>query len=269
MSEFDASLVRALTLEPVGERRFRAQIPDGWQQGRGAFGGLVLGLLARAMEQSEPERERALRTLSGEIPAAVLPGPAELVVDELRRGSGVTAFASRLLQDGEVRAHATAILGRTRTTELEHLGLPSPAIPDPSRFEPFVVESPMGPPFARAFEYRCSGPLPFSGGTEPIAEGFVRALMPPERFGAPEMIALADAFWPATFAVQEGPRPMATISFSFQRCLDPAELDPSQPLYHRARTLSAHEGYATELRELWTADGTLVALNPQTFAVIR
>ncbi|HUQ08269.1 MAG TPA: acyl-CoA thioesterase domain-containing protein, partial [Kofleriaceae bacterium] len=58
-------------LEPAGERRFLWDLADGWQQGRGAFGGIVLGTLLRAMEACEPDRARRARSLSGEIPAPV------------------------------------------------------------------------------------------------------------------------------------------------------------------------------------------------------
>ncbi len=39
----------ASAVEPIRDGHFRATIPDGWQQGRGAFGGLVLGTLLRAI----------------------------------------------------------------------------------------------------------------------------------------------------------------------------------------------------------------------------
>ena len=75
---------RALDLHAVGDGRYRTEIPDGWQQGRGAFGGLVMATLVRAVERAEPDEARRLRALTGEIPAPVLPGPAAVPALPLR-----------------------------------------------------------------------------------------------------------------------------------------------------------------------------------------
>src|SRR6516162_3320175 len=108
LSEFEA----ATAVERVGEHTFRSIVPDGWQQGRGAFGGLVLGSLLRAMLRSESDPERAARTLAGDICGPVLPGPTEIHVRVLRRGSNQSNLAAELTQGGAVLATATAVLSR-------------------------------------------------------------------------------------------------------------------------------------------------------------
>ena len=45
-------LEQASSVTDRGGGRFVGEIPDGWQQGRGAFGGLVLATLLRAIERS-------------------------------------------------------------------------------------------------------------------------------------------------------------------------------------------------------------------------
>lgn len=262
-------LHRALAIDPVREDVFATTVPDGWQQGRGAFGGLVLGLLARAVERSEEDPERRLRTLSGEIVAPVLPGAAELQVERVRRGNGVSSLDARLVQEGEVRAHASALLAKARAKDHDGTSLVPPNVRPWGDVEPVPVEPPFGPHFARWYEYRPTGPLPFSGGTEAYVEGYVRARHRLPAFGAPEVIAHVDAWWPTLFTIESTNRPMATVSFNVQLFVDPSTLSTEEPLFHRARMLAAHDGYFMELRELWTTDGRLVALNPQTFAVIR
>ena len=69
-----SDLAQASAVEALGAGRFHGVVPDGWQQGRGAFGGLVLAALARAVEMSEPEKDRTLRSFNGEIAGPVLPG---------------------------------------------------------------------------------------------------------------------------------------------------------------------------------------------------
>jgi hypothetical protein len=60
--------------------------------------------------------------------------------------------------------------------------------------------------------------------------------------GAPEIVALADAFWPAAFSIENAPRPISTIAFTLQYFPPKEALDPNEPLYHRATALAAHEG---------------------------
>src|SRR5215475_158847 len=68
----------AATLRATSPGVFEGDVPDGWQQGRGAFGGLVFGLLVRAMETQVADPARLLRALSGDIAGPVLPGPVRV-----------------------------------------------------------------------------------------------------------------------------------------------------------------------------------------------
>ena len=46
-------------------------------------------------------------------------------------------------------------------------------------------------------------------------------------------------------------------------------LPSAAPLYYRARALTVGAGFEFESREIWTEAGQLVALNSQTFAIIK
>ncbi len=259
-----------LAVAPSGAGTFRARVPDGWQQGRGAFGGLVLGHLARALEQAANDPGKPLRTLSGEIVVPVLPGEATLRVFPMREGTGTKSLRAELVQEGEVRAHGHALFGKARVQDRDQVMLagPPPAARDWQSVDVLPVEPPLGPAFGQHFEFRPTGPWPFSGG-EPVAEGFVRARLPPRAFTAAHVIAHVDAWWPTMLAQEQAPRPMATVSFNVQLCADPATLPVDAPFFHRSRLLAAQDGYFLELRELWTLDGRLAALNPQTFAILK
>ena len=65
----------------VDPARWEWSVPDGWQQGRGAFGGLVIAALARALEAHVGDPERTLRSLTAELPGATLPRPASLTAE--------------------------------------------------------------------------------------------------------------------------------------------------------------------------------------------
>lgn len=248
--------------------RFRLAVPDGWQQGRGAFGGLVIASLIRATEAAVAAPERPLRSLTAAICGPVVTGSADIEVEILRAGSGSTTAAARLVQDGAVQAHAVAILGRSRAPDLDWA--PAPAVIPPWALAPVTpFGPPFGPTFGPHFEIRSTGPLPFSGAVSARASGWVRPRRPGPARDAAYLAACIDAFWPCLFARLTEPRPAATVAFSFQVTGSLDGLDPDAPLYYEAESPALHEGYATELRTLRGSDGRIVATNQQTFTVIK
>ncbi len=266
----DAPLDELVSPRRVGEGRFEVSLPDGWQQGRGLFGGLVLANVARALELELDDPARPLRSLNAELCGPTQPGRALIEISRLRLGSNVATLSARLVQNGEVQAHATGTLARARKDGAEELTLAPPARPPHfSALEPLPVEPPFGPDFARYWEFKNAGALPFSGATEPAASGWIRPKKPSARRDAASVVASVDAWWPARFTCLEAIRPMATVSFSLALVADPPRLVPDEPLFHTGRELSLSGGYSLEVRELWTSRGELVSVNQQVLAVIR
>ena len=257
------SFADASSVIPIEPNLYRAVLPDGWQQGRGAFGGLVLGTLLRAIEQADPGRPA--RTLAGDICGPVLPGPADVRVVELRRGSNQSNFAATLTQDGAVLATATAVLsGPRKLVATPFSSAPPPPAP-PARDVPEILRLHDAPTFVQHYEYRSTAAA-FARGA-PRFDGFIREREPLERLDAPALIGRLDAWWPTLFAL-EAPRPCATISFTAELLADPATLPPAEPLRYRAQLAALHEGFFVEMRELWQGE-RVVALNQQTFAILR
>ena len=251
----------------IGPDRFATTIPDAWQQGRGAFGGLVLGALLRAIEAAEPDRARATRTLTGDLCGPVLPGDAEIELRTLRRGNNQSNLAATLVQGSAVLATANVVLSPPRSAASTRFSPPAPPPLAPWRdVPPLVIGPPVGPVFAQNYEYRSSS-APFARG-EALIDGYIRERVTLPRLDAPALIGRLDAWWPTLFALDGTPRPVATISFAAEILVDPATLPPDEPLRHRARMAALHEGFFVELRELWQGE-RVVALNQQTFAILR
>jgi acyl-CoA thioesterase len=246
---------------------FTITVPDGWQQGHGAFGGLVLAFLIRSIERVVPDRP--LRSLTAEIPAPVLVGEAVVSVDVMRAGRSVTVASARLMQDSELRAHAVAVLGAARPVDrsLDHVDLAPPAAPSWTKVPP-LAPNPLLPTFAQHFEFRPVLGAPFSGG-ESHTLGWIRARDPGAVRDAALVVAHVDAWYPAEFPRLTKPRPMVTSAFTMQIIGGAAAWVTEAPLLHTSRSLAAHEGYVTEARQLWTADGQLVALNQQTMVMVK
>ncbi len=261
------TLAEVITPEQHPDGTFTIDVPDGFQQGRGAYGGLVLGALANAMAASEPDEARLLRSLTGEIPAPLPVGRATIVVSPVRRGSGASTIMARIEAEGIVCGVATGVFGRARGFDTE-LAPPRPAPPPFESAHEVPVGPPFGPRFATKLEYRPTGPAPFSGSETAVCEGWVRVRERGAVLRFADLVCLADAYWPAVFTKLTAPRPMATVTFAFQALVDPRTLDPDAPLFHAARALGSSDGYVAEIRELYTESGRLVGLNQQTFAVL-
>lgn len=268
MDDERSALERALHIERAGESRFSLRIADGWQQGRGAFGGVVLGALLRAVEASEPDPERRLRSITAEIVAPVLVGEADIEVEAIRLGKGVSTWAVTLGQGEETAARASVVLGRHRS-DGHHWAPEPPGMGGPwQEVTPLPAEIPT-PTFSRHFEYRNVGPLPFSGSTDPEARGWIRPRAARVTWDAATVVAAADTWWPASLALEPAPRPVATVAFTLQLFSPDPPPAPDAPLFYRARGLAAEHGFEMEMRELWTPAGGLVALNQQTFVWIK
>jgi hypothetical protein len=257
-----ADLTTVTSPRRVAPDRFLLDVPDGWQQGRGAFGGLTLAALTRALAGDFP-----LRSLTAELFAPVLPGPLEIRVETLRAGSGTQVAAARALQSAEVVAHAVAVLGRTRAADLDVTG-PRASAP-PWRQVKALPPGPFTPTFIQHFEIRATSPAPFSGVPGARTSGWIRPRNPGPARDDAFLVALSDGWWPALMARLATPRPAATIAFTLQILGKLDGLDPSAPLYHEADELVIHEGYTVEQRRLYGEDGRLLTMNQQTFAVIR
>lgn len=259
------SFARATRVLACGEGKFEVAIPETWLQGRGAFGGVVLGALLRAALESEADAARVVRCFSSEIVAPVLPGKASIDVSVVRRGRSQTNLCVQLEQAGELRASASVTLSAARVAELPGVGAPPPLAERAGFAEaaPHVVTK-GGPLFAQFYEYRSLGPALFSG-AEPVTRGFVRERDESAVLDAPALTALLDSFWPALYYRMPRPMPFATVSFSAQYFSLDQLPRASEPLYFRAYVAAQREGYCVEFRELWH-DSRLLALNQQTFA---
>jgi acyl-CoA thioesterase len=257
-------------MEPreLGPNTFGLAVPTGWGQARGTFGGILLGGLLRAIERSEAESERQLRSITGEIAGPVVAGPCTISTAAVRRGHGVSTWSAQLEQGEGTLAVATVVLGRSR--DIDRTWAPPAVVAPPWRDCPAApVGLPFVPEFSQHFEYRPFGPLPFSGAAEPVSSGWIRPRFAARGIGAAELVAMCDAWWPAAFSIERGPRPIATVAFTMQSLLGGRVLPPETPLLHRARVIASAQGFFVEMRELWTESGELVALNQQTFVWIR
>ena len=265
-----ASLTDVSTPRRHGDS-FLLDVVPGWRQGRGAFGGYTIAALIRAIEERVGDPARKARSVTAELPAPVETGAAQIDVELLRTGNKLSAARAALLQNGEIRAHAVAILAATRAGHgpLAWRDYTPPEAPPWKTLAP--VEMRTGdawPEFAHNFEYRVVEGLPLANGAPARTVGWVRCRETCGALDTGYIASMIDAWWPAAFTKFPPTRPCATIAFTLDIVTNLDGLSPNSPLLYRGTVPICSDGYFLETRELWGEDGRLVAINHQTFAVI-
>lgn len=266
------------------EGTFELEVPDGLQQGRGAWGGVATGLMVAAAEfvgGVAGDGGLGLRSISAQLVAPLLVGPASVQVAPIRVGSATAVISATVRgANADPVASGVVVLGKPRAgagmpdgpgwRALE----PPDALARPAAEAPVVqIGPPLAPEFTRHLEFRPILGLPYSGSQSLTTFGWVRPLAPVPEVDAALITALADAWWVAVMARMPVPRPAATVTFSLDLTSDPEVVRREsggrmEPLLHRGRVVAARSGYVSESRELWTSRGELVSWNTQNVAVI-
>ncbi len=246
-------------------------VDDTWLQGRGAYGGLTIGALVRAIEQHVGDPRRRVRSVTAELPAPTVPGTAAVDVELLRSGRQLSVARATLRQGSTVTGHAVVVLAASRdgADTIEWRELSPPALPPFESLAPApLAGGPGTPAFAQHFDYRIASGIPFAQGA-PETTGWVRAKQPGSLRDAAYVAAMIDVWYPAFLIRNTHPRPLATIAYTLELVAEITDLAPDAPLAYRGTVPVCGDGYFLETRELWTADGRLVARNHQTFTIIR
>lgn len=265
------SLHSACALRSLGEDAFAWDVQDGWQQGRGAWGGLVVGSQVRAVENVLGDSERGVRTVTSQIFAPVPAEEVTIRVKLLRQGSAMSTFLTVIeTAAGEPLATATVIAGLPRAEDLDThtwAQVTAPTMPDWRNVPIAPLSPPLAPDFLGHLEVRpvqgvpaTSSPAVTSGWVQPRAA---------EAWESWSLLAMVDAWWPASLPALPTMRPMATVNFSASLLVHPHTISVDEPLFHEGFVTGVVDGYTTEIRRLWTADGRCVVENHQSIALIK
>lgn len=263
----DATALEAVSGHPGS---YSWSVPDGWQQGRGAWGGLPIGAMVRAVMQTEPDPARSLRNVSVTLSAPALPGEHTISVEPVRIGSGVSTWAARVSHsEGDYVGGGSFVTGAPRVgaaarDESSWSAITSPGAPDWSTV-PVVETPPPFPRFTQHMDFRVASGIPLQGG-RPETTGWISYRTPTPWTDA-SVIAISDAWYTVTIVAMTELLPVSTVSFTASLLIDPATLDPGAPLLHHGLVSSSYQGFASEQRRLWTPDGRLVVDSLQTLVV--
>lgn len=263
----------AIDLNAVAPGTFAWQVPPGWEQGRGAWGGLVVGACLTAVTSAQSDRTRTLRTIAAHLYAPVVSGPASVRAQLIRQGSSMSTWSVAIRDEQDVAmAEAVVITGEARAADLDadlvgHGTATMPVTPEWAHCPVIPIVPPLGPAFGSHLEFRPIQGLPFAQDQARVL-GWIR-LPDQGPWSAVEALSMADAYWPSLYPMLQQLRPMATVSFSAHLLVDPSTLPAGEPLLFESSMAAGHQGFTTETRRLWSSDGRLVVENLQSVVVIR
>lgn len=252
-------------------------VPEGWRQGRGAWGGLVSGQVMTAASVGI-EENWAPRSLTIAMMAPVPAGPVHCEVTDLKRGSAVWVKRVTLhSDDGQMLTAATVVFGapRQRTTASD-FEAGEPPLPPQQDAATVALGPPLAPEFTGNLNFRPVAGFPYSGSSGRFTAGWIGPVAGYEDPLTPAVIAAyADAWWVACLAaldgssLTDGPPPVATVDFSltFPQDPPPGAVVGASGLWHVGEIVAGEGGYITELRRLYDSAGRLLALNTQVVAI--
>jgi acyl-CoA thioesterase len=252
-------------LEAQGDGCARAHIDPSWAQGRATFGGVVGALGLRALQRVVPP-DRAPRSALVSFVGPIAPGAVDVRTEILRAGGSLTHGQARLVQDGQVMGVVQAAFGATRPTRIVLPSPPAPIVSGPEDARPFPYLPGITPAFTQHFEHRWTvASLPFTGGTTPHVQGWVR-LREPGAMDAATVLALLDSWPPPVWSVFDRPAPGSSVSWQVNWMADVRSAPRDAWWLYEARTTSAADGYTDFEARLWDAQGRAVAHSRQLFA---
>lgn len=243
-------------------------VPEKWGQGRATFGGLVAAFMyEKLVHHVEPDR--AVRSLQISFVGPVQSGPLDIVAKVLRAGKGATQVQATAYQNDKVCAVMLGSFGADRSSAVEVPSdkAPSTLSPDEGVTMPFIQN--LTPDFTQYFDYRFTqGKLPFMGSEEPALGGWIRFKEPSTAaITVSEILALVDAWPPATFTMLKKPTSGSSLSWTINFVQQPTALTASDWWQYQAVIQQSKHGYGHVDATLWDQNGEAVAISRQTVSV--
>ena len=238
---------------------FSCDIRPDWWVVAGPNGGYIAAILVRAMSATPAAEGRPLRSLTVHYQRAPQAGHGRVDVAVERQGRSVTFLRSVMSQGDRTYATAVAVFARDRGgLELDHTRPPAVAAPEEIEQLPDRADA---PPFGREFDFRPAiGSTRFGGADEALTGGWLR-FRDERPLDAAALVALCDSWFPAVFAVSDGPLAVPTLELTVH-ARAPLPL-PHDWVLGRYSTRLARDGFLEEDCELFGRDGRLLAQSRQ------
>lgn len=260
----DDILMQAVTGEHV-------VFPEGWTQGRAAFGGLVGALMMARLEAAvwkETGAGRPVRNMSLSFVGPGNAGPMQLHTEITRQGKSVVHAECRAIQNGEIICSMIAAFGAPRESAIlvSPEGAPGFPLPDACLALPYIPG--VVPEFTRHFDFRwAQGAMPFTGSERGELGGWIRLKETTRPASAAHLLLLLDSWPPAILPMLKGPAPASSMTWVVDFVAHDLEQNAGDWWSYSASTDVAREGYGHTQARMWDNQGRLVTLSRQSVVV--
>lgn len=249
------------------------RISPEWGQGRAIFGGIMGAMLYTAMRREIGVDRCILSFMMSFIAPLAADTDFTVEASTLRAGKNTVQIEGKIIQDGQTVATALALFGVLRESAIHVDALLAPHAPAPDALPALPYIPNIVPEFTRQMDYRWAfGGLPFSGTAAREMGGWVRLKNenPIQNTDITDadarLIALIDAWPPATLPLLNKPAPASTMTWGIN-FIQPAPTSDQNWLLYRANIDHAASGYGQIRAHIWNQAGDLIALSSQTVAV--
>lgn len=234
-------------------------IPDGWMQGRTAYGGLSAALALHAAQVSHvslPPLRSAMTSFVGP-----LEGDVTVRTRELRRGRNAVFVQAEAYGEAGLGLSIVFVFMAPLQSRIDHRDMPAPDYPVPQSGDT-TFRWP-APSFISNFE------LVDDRRASVGAAEWRRWIRLDAREGLDPMvhlIAIADALPPAAMKLLGGPAPISSMTWQCNLLTDRPETRDGWWLL-TARAEQAVNGCSSQSMAIWNADGEPVASGMQSVAL--
>ena len=241
-------------------------IPEGWRQGRTAYGGLTAGLALEAVLR-EHDGLPPLRSAAINFVGPVSGDPV-FTSEVLRQGRNVTSIAATAKVEGNVVFTANFVFGAARESMI-NIDLPAPDAPPPEACEPFVPPQATGfiPAFFNRFETQLiAGARPMSGADEGYIRCWSRHGAADSRTGIASLLCLGDVLPPAAAPMSRTLGAISSMTWIFNVLREDISTDDGWWQVESKLTAGA-AGYSSQGMRVWNTRGELVVEGMQNVAM--
>lgn len=250
----------------IEDEGYRGVIPDGWRQGRTAYGGLTAGLSLIAAQKQFPDLP-PFRSATINFIGPVTGNPV-FTSRKLRQGRNVTSVETQGTVDGQSVSNATFIFAAERASAIS-IDYPAPDAPLPAECEPFTPPGAEGfvPAFFNRFDTRLiEGARPMSGAKEGYIRTWSRHHDAASREGIASLLTLGDVLPPSAAPLFKELGPVSSVNWIFTVLSDSPKTEDGW--WHvETKLTAAMGGYSTQVMRIWNMDGQLVAEGMQCVAI--
>ena len=237
---------------------WRGTVPDGWLQGRTAYGGLSSALALHAAMASDvdlPPLRSALVAFIGPLSGAVT-----VHAERLRRGRNAAYIQADVTSEAGLGLRATFVFMGTVPSRLDQHAPAGPPVPVPGPDDKLLRGHP-AIAFTNNFEVLDA---PGAGPAE-----WLRWVRLKERDGLHpmvELMAVADCLPPAAMKLLGGPAPVSSMTWQLNLLTD---VPVTQDGWWLLQAVAGHarDGSSSQRMGIWAADGTAIADQMQSVAV--